>query len=106
MRGKELLLFVRAWDMKAKRQALTRRCTDVLFDNWKTDSVEVDIRLLPNHPVGGDQLRFSISLDDAAPEVISYETKGRSEEWKENVLRNQAIERFDFRYPERSPTNW
>ena len=61
------------------------------FDNWKTDSVEVDIRLLPNHPVGGDQLRFSISLDDAAPEVISYETKGRSEEWKENVLRNQAI---------------
>lgn len=61
------------------------------FDNWKTDLVEVDIRLLPNHPVGGDQLRFSISLDDAAPEVISYETKGRSEEWKENVLRNQAI---------------
>lgn len=61
------------------------------FDNWKTDSVEVDIRLLPNHPVRGDQLRFSISLDDAAPEVISYETKGRSEEWKENVLRNQAI---------------
>lgn len=61
------------------------------FDNWKTDSVEVDIRLLPNHPVGGDQLRFSISLDNAAPEVISYETKGRSEEWKENVLRNQAI---------------
>ena len=61
------------------------------FDNRKTDSVEVDIRLLPNHPVGGDQLRFSISLDDAEPEVISYETKGRSEEWKENVLRNQAI---------------
>ncbi len=61
------------------------------FDNWKTDSVEVDIRLLPNHPVRGDQLRFSISLDDAAPEMISYETKGRSEEWKENVLRNQAI---------------
>ena len=61
------------------------------FDNWKTDSVEVDIRLLPNHPVRGDQLRFSISLDDAAPVVISYETKGRSEEWKENVLRNQAI---------------
>ena len=37
------------------------------------------------------QQYFSISLDDAAPEVISYETKGRSEEWKENVLRNQAI---------------
>ena len=64
------------------------------FDNWKADSVEVDIRLLPNHPVRGEQLRFSISLDNAAPQVISYETKGRSEEWKENVLRNQAIRKI------------
>lgn len=64
------------------------------FDNWKADSVEVDIRLLPNHPVCGEQLRFSISLDNAAPQVISYETKGRSEEWKENVLRNQAIRKI------------
>ena len=64
------------------------------FDNWKTDSVEVDIRLLPNHPVHGEQLRFSVSLDDATPKVLSYETKGRSEEWKENVLRNQAIRKI------------
>lgn len=61
------------------------------FGKWRADSVEVDIRLLPNHPVHGQRLRFSISLDGAEPEVISYETKGRSEEWKENVLRNQAI---------------
>lgn len=64
------------------------------FDNWKTDSVEVDIRLLPNHPVHGEQLRFSVSLDDATPKVLSYETKGRSEEWKENVLRNQAVRKI------------
>lgn len=64
------------------------------FENWKTDSVEVDIRLLPNHPVHGEQLRFSVSLDDATPKVLSYETKGRSEEWKENVLRNQAIRKI------------
>lgn len=64
------------------------------FGNLKTDSVEVDIRLLPNHPVHGDKLRFSVSLDGAEPEVIAYETKGRSEEWKENVLRNQAIRKI------------
>lgn len=64
------------------------------FDNWKPDSVEVDIRLLPNHPVHGEQLRFSVSLDDATPKVLSYETKGRSEEWKENVLRNQAVRKI------------
>ena len=64
------------------------------FGNLKTDSVEVDIRLLPNHPVQDDKLRFSVSLDGAEPEVIAYETKGRSEEWKENVLRNQAIRKI------------
>ena len=64
------------------------------FGNLNTDSVEVDIRLLPNHPVHGDKLRFSVSLDGAEPEVIAYETKGRSEEWKENVLRNQAIRKI------------
>ena len=62
--------------------------------NLKTDSVEADIRLLPNHPVHGDKLRFTVSLDGAEPEVIAYETKGRSEEWKENVLRNQAIRKI------------
>lgn len=61
------------------------------FGNWKRDSVEVDIRLLPNHPVVGENLSFSVSLDGNEQKVISYETKGRSEEWKENVLRNQAI---------------
>lgn len=64
------------------------------FSDWKAEAVEVDIRLLPNHPVHGTQLRFSVSIDGAEPQVISYETKGRSEEWKENVLRNQAIRKI------------
>ena len=64
------------------------------FSDWKADVVEVEVRLLPNHPVHGTQLRFSVSSDGAEPKVISYETKGRSEEWKENVLRNQAIRKI------------
>ena len=64
------------------------------FSDWKADVVEVEVRLLPNHPVHGTQLRFSVSIDGAESKVISYETKGRSEEWKENVLRNQAIRKI------------
>lgn len=64
------------------------------FSDWKADVVEVEVRLLPNHPVHGTQLHFSVSIDGAEPKVISYETKGRSEEWKENVLRNQAIRKI------------
>lgn len=66
------------------------------FGRWKGDALEVEIRLLPNHPVEGEKLRFSVSLDGATPKVISYETKGRSEEWKLNVLRNQAIRRLEL----------
>lgn len=61
------------------------------FDDYGKDSVEVEIRLLPSHPLDEKQLRFAISVDEFVPQTVSYETKGRSEEWKENVLRNQAI---------------
>ncbi len=62
------------------------------FDKMEADSVKVELRLLPNHPVEGSQLRVKISLDTANnAQVQSYKTVGRSEEWKENVLRNQAI---------------
>lgn len=64
-----------------------------------TDSITIDIRFLPNHPVGQDGLSYSILLDDKI--VIKdnhYETAGRSEEWKENVLRNQAIRRHSIAY--------
>ena len=61
------------------------------FGECPGDSVEVDIRLLPNHPIHGGQLRFSVSIDKKNVQTVSYETQGRSEEWKENVLRNQAI---------------
>jgi len=63
------------------------------FDNLKKDSVEIEIRLLPNHPVHGDKLRFRVTLDGSSSQTVSYETKGRSEEWKNNVLSNQAIRR-------------
>ena len=63
------------------------------FGECPGDSVEVEIRLLPNHPIHGGQLRFSVSIDKKNSQTVSYETQGRSEEWKENVLRNQAIRR-------------
>lgn len=65
------------------------------FEDWKTDSIEVEICLLPNHPVERGHLRFAVSLD-GIEKVMSYATQGRSEEWKENVLRNQAIRKVVF----------
>lgn len=57
-----------------------------------SDSLTIDIRLLPTHPVEIKGLAFCVQLDDKIiADNIHYETVGRSEEWKENVLRNQAI---------------
>ena len=55
------------------------------------DSVQVELNFLPTHPVHGSRLRVKVSLDGQEAHVISYETQGRSEEWKENVLRNRAV---------------
>jgi hypothetical protein len=69
-----------------------------------TDSITIEVRLLPNHPVKGDKLRFGIALDNSSMQEISYETYGRSEEWKQNVLRNQAIRRVKLPVINKSAT--
>lgn len=55
------------------------------------DSVNITVALSPNHPVEGRQLRYAISVNGEEPQVVDYHTEGRSEEWKVNVLTNQAI---------------
>lgn len=61
------------------------------FEVSATDSIKVEVSLVPSHPVEGTQIRYAISVDNAPQQMIDYHTEGRSEEWKENVLRNQAI---------------
>jgi len=66
------------------------------FENTHADSLLVEVSLVPGHPVEGKQLRFTIAMDGVVVDNVSYKTQGRSEEWKENVLRNQAIREFTF----------
>ncbi len=61
------------------------------FANTNTDSVQVEVALAPNHPVEGTKIRYAISINNAPEQVVEYQTEGRSEEWKLNTLRNQAI---------------
>lgn len=61
------------------------------FEAESADSVWVELSLAPNHPVEGKEIRYSIAIDDGQAQTVDYHTEGRSEEWKENNLRNQAI---------------
>lgn len=72
------------------------------FKDLGTDSVLVEVRLLPTHAVSEGKLRFSVSLDGGEARIIDYTTKESSEEWKDNVLRNQAIKKLTFKCTRKS----
>ena len=61
------------------------------FEVSQTDSLKITVALAPNHPVNGNTLRYAISLNNEKPQIVDFQTQGRSEEWKENVLANQAL---------------
>jgi hypothetical protein len=62
-----------------------------------TDSLRIVLSLAPNHPAEGTKIRYSIQVDDGPAQTIDYGTQGRSEEWKQNVLTNQAIRTTNHR---------
>ena len=66
---------------------LTYRYT---HDYKKTKQASIEIHMLPTHPIT-EQQRITVALDGGAPVTLSYETQGRSEQWKQNVLRGYAV---------------
>ena len=53
--------------------------------------VLIRVGLVPNHAVVGGDKRYEISVDGASPVIVSSKVIVRSEKWKNNVLRNQAL---------------
>lgn len=57
-----------------------------------------NIYALPTHPVNTDyRMRYAISVDNGPVTMVDIKTVGRSEEWKQNVLRNSAIRKIESR---------
>ncbi len=57
----------------------------------KCDSISVECCFVPTHPVNGVSQVVKVSVDDREVAVLDFTTKGRSEQWKENVLNNRAV---------------
>ncbi|MBO4660837.1 MAG: glycosyl hydrolase 115 family protein [Prevotella sp.] len=47
--------------------------------------------MIPTQPNDKGDIRFSVSIDGGKPVVISMKEKFRSERWKQNMLRSQAL---------------
>ena len=61
------------------------------FTTFTDADATVNIYCLPVHALNADhQMRVAVSIDGQEPQVIDYRTFGRSDVWKQNVLRNSA----------------
>ena len=53
--------------------------------------------MIPTQPNDKGDLRYSVQIDDQPPVVISLKEPFRSEQWKQNVLRGQALKQTPVR---------
>ena len=61
------------------------------FQTITAAAPEVTVFTLPTHPLNNQfSMRYGVAVDDGPVTVVDFKTVGRSEEWKQNVLRNRA----------------
>ena len=57
---------------------------------WEGEAV-LRTAVIPTQPNDRGDIRFSVSIDGEAPRVVSFREIGRTDTWKKNVLRGQAV---------------
>ncbi len=67
---------------------------------FNTDGTEgyrsLTVATIPTQPNDGGDLRYSVSVDGSEPVVFSLKEPFRSERWKGNVLRGQALRTMEL----------
>lgn len=61
------------------------------FSTFRSDSCVVRIATIPTQANDKGDIRYQVTIDDQAPVVFSLKEPYRSERWKQNVLRGQAL---------------
>lgn len=56
---------------------------------WEGEAV-LSTAVIPTQPNDKGNIRFSVSIDGEKPQICSFREKGRTETWKQNVMRGQA----------------
>ena len=68
------------------------------FDSpWEGDAV-LYTAMIPTQPFDKGDLRYQVQLDNQAPVAISLKEPYRSEQWKQNVLRCQALKQTSVKF--------
>ncbi len=62
------------------------------FRHAGTGAASIRVVAVPVHPLtSANKLRVGVSIDGGPIEVLDFQTHGRSDEWKRNVLSNSAV---------------
>ncbi|MGI6232751.1 MAG: glycosyl hydrolase 115 family protein [Prevotella sp.] len=71
-----------------------------------SENGEYALRLafIPVHPDDNGDLRVEVRIDDGTPQVFSLKEEGRTEQWCENVLRQQALRTMNVQLSQGSHT--
>ncbi len=76
-------------------------CVDYVFHSQTKGKCTVRVYCLPTHPVDNrHELRLSVRVDGGEGRILNFRTRGRSEQWKLNVLSNTYMLEADFNLPE------
>ena len=78
---------------------LIEHASNVMYEfiSISTSQPKVIIYTLPSHPINKHySMRYGVSLDNGPVKIVDFKTFGRSEEWKQNVLRNNAQRSITF----------
>ena len=61
------------------------------FDLPESGKYRIKIAAVPNHDVDGQGMKIRVAIDERDLGEFDYKTRGRSEAWKQQVLRGQTI---------------
>ncbi|MDR0681068.1 MAG: glycosyl hydrolase 115 family protein [Dysgonamonadaceae bacterium] len=65
----------------------------------------IRIAAIPNHDVDGQGMKIAVSVDGQMLPPADYSVEGRSEAWKQNVLRGQVVVSFPCAFRQRGPVS-
>lgn len=84
-------------DTTAIKQAAP--CAEYDFYTLTSAVANVSIFAIPTHPINNEfNVRYAVAVDDGPLQITDMKTFGRSDEWKQNVLRNRAERKIILPY--------
>jgi hypothetical protein len=91
-----LRLQIKAFD--TTQLVKTSPCLEYDFYTFTNAPAEVAVYSLPTFPINRNySMRYAVAVDDAPAKIIDFKTVGRTEEWKQNVLRNNTIKKVPIK---------